>query len=95
MVQNFVVVRVSEVSEYPSSQERGNTVRKQNLILRELEGEKANAYSAAVWNEQIQPVKPGDLVTASLRFSVSEHNGVYYQDINVREMMVWQRSSNK
>ena len=95
MVQNFVVVRVSEVSEYPSSKERGSTVRKQNLILRELEGEKANAYSATVWNEQIQPVKPGDLVTASLRLSVTEHNGVYYQDINVREMMVWQRSSNK
>ena len=60
--------------------------QKSTIVLQEAGGKYENAYVASLLGNQVT-LRPGNLVWASLRFSVREYNGSTYQDITVQDII--------
>ena len=88
MKKIFKVVSQSEVITVPSQKSETGQTYKSTIVLREIGGKYANTYVAAMLgNSAKSKFYEGELVVASLHFSVHEHNGQTYQDVVVDEII--------
>lgn len=82
------VVQQSEAFAVQSQKSENGQVMKSNIVLQELGGKYENQYVAAMLGNLAQcRFSPGDIVTATLRFSTREHNGAMYQDILITDVV--------
>lgn len=88
MNQIFRVVSQSEVITIPSHKSEYGQTYKSNIVLKEIGGKQANTYVATMLGSLAQcKFYSGDIVSASLRFSVHEHNEQTYQDVIVDDIV--------
>ena len=84
----FKVQKQGEPIQIPSQKAEGGQLTKSMITLQELGGKYANTYLCTMFsNTALCKWTPGELVIASLRFEVREHNGNNYQDIIVNEII--------
>ena len=76
---------ISQTEPVSITTQNGQTP-KSAIVLQELGGKYENSYVASLIGNQMK-VYTGDLVWASLRFSVREYNGSTYQDITIQEII--------
>lgn len=83
------VDRQGDSFEVQSSKSESGKIKKCIIVLRELGGSKyENKYVCAMLGELAERrFDEGDLVAATLRFSVSEHQGQVYQDVLATEIV--------
>ena len=82
------VVQQNEVQTVSSQKAEGGQRQKCTILLKELGGKYENEYLATLWDKDAGVrFYPGDVVLATIHFSVHEHNGVMYQDILVTEIL--------
>ena len=65
---------------------QNGTTQKSTIVLQEFGGKYENSYVASLIGNQVK-CYAGDIVWASLRFSVREYNGSSYQDITIQEII--------
>ena len=83
----FKVQKQGEPIQIPSQKAEGGQLTKSMITLQELGGKYANTYLCTMFgNTALCKWTPGEVVIASLRFEVREHNGNSYQDIVVNEI---------
>lgn len=88
MKQILKVVKQGEAYSVQSSKEESGQLKKCRIILQELGGKYENQYAAdLLGNAATCKFYENELVVASLRFTVNEHNGNSYQDILVTEIL--------
>lgn len=81
------VVQQGDVLTVQSPKSEGGTLKKRNIILREMGGKYENTYAAAMLGTTAElSFGNHELVVASLRFQVREYNGQMYQDIVVADI---------
>lgn len=86
MNQFFRVVAQTEPATI--QKQDGSNILKSTIVLQEIGGRFESSYACSLLgNAASGQFYPGDLVLASLRFSTHEHQGVYYQDITVQEIV--------
>ena len=84
----FKVQKQGEPIQIPSQKAEGGQLTKSMITLQELGGKYANTYLCTMFgNTALCKWTPGEIVFASLRFEVREHNGNSYQDIVVNEII--------
>lgn len=85
----FKVVSQSETSYIPSQKQEGGQLAKCVIRLKEFGGSKfGNEFVCSMFGNLAQcRFYEGDLVAASLRFSVREVNGNCFQDVVVNDMV--------
>ena len=84
----FKVQKQGEPIQIPSQKAEGGQLTKSMITLQELGGKYANTYLCTMFgNTALCKWTPGEIVFASLRFEVREHNGNNYQDIVVNEII--------
>lgn len=80
----FKVVRQGQMTTVPSRKNESGQVDRCDLVLKQLGGPHANEFLCTLWGKDaVCRFYPGELVVATLRFSVNEKN---YQDISVSEI---------
>lgn len=88
MKQIFRVVSQGEKFTVPSQKSEFGHTYKSNIVLQEIGGKHADTFVAALMGNSAQcKFYSGEIVTASLRFSVHEHNGQTYQDVLVEDII--------
>lgn len=88
MKKFFRVIHQSEPQQVASQKAEGGQLTKSMITLQELGGKYANTYLCTMFgNTALCKWTPGEIVFASLRFEVREHNGNSYQDIVVNEII--------
>lgn len=88
MNQIFKVVSQGEVITVPSQKSEYGRTYKSNIVLQEIGGKHANTYVAALLGNSAQcKFYSGEIVAASLHFTVHEHNGQTYQDVVVDDII--------
>lgn len=82
------VVRQGEAFPVPSTKTESGTIQKCNIVLREMGGSKYENEFVCSMLGNLAGCRfyEGDLVAATLRFSVHESNGSFYQDILVTDL---------
>ena len=66
----------------------GTEIQKSTIRLKELGGDYANEYSAAVFgNLSSVRFDQGEVVAAELSFSIHESNGGFFQDVTARDVV--------
>lgn len=92
----FKILGSSDLIQVPSQKADGGFILKRFVRLQELGGGRSsdsadkasNAIVATVIGQQAQmPFQTGETVIASLRFSIREYQGSWYQDITVNEIV--------
>ena len=84
----FKVQKQGETIQIPSQKAEGGQLTKSMITLQELGGKYANTYLCTMFgNTALCKWTAGEIVFASLRFEVREHNGNSYQDIVVNEII--------
>lgn len=85
----FKVVSQSETSYIPSQKQEGGQLAKCVIRLKEFGGSKfGNEFVCSMFGNLAQcRFYEGDLVAASLRFSVREVNGNCFQDVVVNDIV--------
>ena len=83
------VVSQSDATYIPSTKQEGGQLAKCIIRLKEFGGGKfGNEYACTMFgNLALCRFAEGELVAASLRFSVHEVNGSLYQDVVCNEMV--------
>ena len=88
MINIFRVVKQGEPIQIPSQKAEGGQLTKSMITLQEIGSKYANTYLCTMFgNTALCKWTPGEIVFASLRFEVREHNGNSYQDIVVNEII--------
>ena len=88
MKQIFKVISQSEVITIPSQRSELGQTYKSNIVLQEIGGKHANTYVAALLGSSAHcKFYSGEIVAASLHFTVHEHNGQTYQDVVVDDII--------
>ena len=88
MSKIYRIVKQGETIQIPSQKAEGGQLTKSMITLQELGGKYANTYLCTMFgNTALCKWTPGEIVFASLRFEVREHNGNNYQDIIVNEII--------
>ena len=82
------VVRQGEAFSVPSQKAESGQIQKCAIVLRELGGSKFENEFVCTMLGNLAGCKfyEGDVVAATLRFSVHESNGSFYQDILVTDL---------
>ena len=76
------VVRQGEAFSVQSSKQESGTIQKCNIVLKELGGKFENEYVCAMLgNLAACRFNEGDLVVATMRFSIHEYQGQVFQEI--------------
>ncbi len=84
----FRVVQQGEAFAVQSQKSDSGHTMKCGIVLQELGGKFGNQYAGTLLGGAAQcRYCPGDVVAASLRFSVHEHGGAMYQDILVTDIV--------
>jgi hypothetical protein len=84
----FKVVSQSEVIIVPSQKNESGQTFKSTIVLEEIGGKHPNTFVGALIGNAAQcKFHWGELVVASLRFNVHEHNGQTYQDVLVEDIL--------
>lgn len=78
--------RVVAQSEPHSINTQNGPSQKSTIVLQEVGGRFENSFAASLLGNQVRFLA-GDLVLAALRFTTHEHNGLYYQDITIQEII--------
>lgn len=82
------VVAQGETVNVPSRKQEGGQMAKCMIRLKELGGEYADEYVCAMFGKlAVCRFDAGDLVTANIRFSSHESNGVCYQDVVANDII--------
>lgn len=82
------VVRCGEVQTFRSEKTESGQLRKRLLVLQDMGGRYANQYASyLLGNDAECTFYPGELVAATLRFQVREHNEQTYQDTLVTDIL--------
>lgn len=78
----FYIEKLGEPMEVQSQKVEGRKLAKRMVILREMGERNADCVVAHLLGPQAQNgvLKEADIVVASVKLSVHEHNGNYYQD---------------
>ena len=88
MSKIYRIVKQGEPIQIPSQKAEGGQLTKSMITLQEIGGKYANTYLCTMFgNTALCKWTPGEIVFASLRFEVREHNGNNYQDIVVNEII--------
>jgi len=80
------IFKVIAQTEPISIQTQNGQMQKSTIVLQELGGKYENSFAATLFGNQVK-FYPNDLCFASLRFAHREHNGQYYQDITIQEII--------
>ena len=82
------VVRQGEAFSVPSQKAESGQIQKCAIVLRELGGSKFENEFVCTMLGNLAGCRfyEGDVVAATLRFSVHESNGSFYQDILVTDL---------
>lgn len=82
------VVRQGEAFSVPSTKTESGSIQKCHIVLREMGGSKFENEFVCTMLGNLAGGKfyEGDVVAATLRFSVHESNGSFYQDILVTDL---------
>jgi hypothetical protein len=82
------VVRQGEAFSVPSQKAESGQIQKCAIVLREMGGSKYENEFVCTMLGNLAGCKfyEGDVVAATLRFSVHESNGSFYQDILVTDL---------
>lgn len=84
----YKVLQQGPVTQQPSKKTENGVYSKCTLTLQEFGGKYENTYQCTLLGNAAQCCFcEGELVVASLRFTVSEHNGQFYQDITVNDIV--------
>ena len=85
----YKVVRQSETFSVPSAKSETGQILKCNILLQELGGSKfENTFVCSMLGSLAGcRFHEGDVVIATLRFSVHESNGSYFQDILITDLV--------
>ena len=82
------VIAQTETVYVQSRKNENGQLAKCYIRLRELGGEHEDEYQCAVYGSLAERrFAPGTTVTAGLRFSTHECNGIWYQDIVAHEIL--------
>lgn len=85
----FRISSVGVLESVASNKEPGKTINRRTLVLQEMGGTYSDAFvCTAIDKEATMELKAGQIVVASLRFSVQEYNGKNYQDCFCRELII-------
>lgn len=88
MKQIFKVVLQGETITIPSQKTDSGQTYKSIIVLQDICGKYPDSYAATMLgNTAKYRFNEGDIVAASLRFSVHEHNGQVYQDVVVDDIV--------
>ncbi len=85
----YRVVRQGETFSVQSSKQESGELKKCNIVLREMGGSKyENEYACTMLGNMAETrFQVGEVIAATLRFSVKEYNGQSYQDIIVSDIL--------
>lgn len=79
---------VAQLEPFTVNKSDGSTLNKCQIVLQEIGGKYENSYVATLLgNSALCKFYPNDLVYAALRFSHSEYQGKFYQDITVQDII--------
>lgn len=83
----FKVVKQGQALTRPSKKTEGGQVKVCNITLQDMGGKYADEFYATLLGNTAEcRFFEGELVAASLRFSVREVSGTVYQDVYVSEI---------
>ena len=84
------VYKVVSQSEAISVQKQdGGSIMKSTIVLQEFGGRYEDSYVCTLLGNTAQcKFEPNSLVYAALRFSHREHNGNFFQDIIVQDIII-------
>ncbi len=85
----YRVVRQGETFSVQSSKQESGQLKKCNVVLREMGGSKyENEFACTMLGNMAETrFQEGEVIAATLRFSVKEYNGQSYQDIIVSDIL--------
>lgn len=86
MKQLFKVVAQQE--PFTVNKSDGSTLHKCTIVLQELGGKYENSYVCQLLgNSALCKFSPNDIVFVALRFQHSEHQGKFYNEITVQDII--------
>jgi len=86
MKQFFKVIAQQE--PFSVTKQDGSQLSKCIIVLQEIGGKFENSYACnLLGNSALCKFYPGDLVFASLRFTHSEYQGRFYNEISVQDII--------
>lgn len=86
-MRNFFKV-INQLNPFTVTKQDGTQLTKCQIILQEVGGKYVNSYVCTlIGNTATCKFYPDDLVYAALRFSHSEYQGKFYQDITVQDII--------
>lgn len=79
---------ISQLEPFTVTKQDGSRLTKCQIVLQEIGGKYENSYVCTLLgNAATCKFYPNDYVYAALRFSHSEYQGKFYQDINVQDII--------
>lgn len=79
---------INQGTPFGVTKQDGTTLNKCQIVLQEFGGKYENSYVCTLLGNAAQcKFYPNDLVYAALRFSHSEYQGKFYQDITVQDII--------
>lgn len=79
---------INQLDPFTVTKQDGSQLTKSQIILQEIGGKYENSYVCTLLGHAAQcKFYPNDLVYAALRFSHSEYQGKFYQDITVQDII--------
>lgn len=86
MKQLFKVV--AQLEPFTVNKQDGSQLTKCQIVLQDVGGKYADSYVCTLLGNAAQcKFYPNDLVFAALRFSHSEYQGKFYQDITIQDII--------
>ena len=86
MKQIFKVI--AQLEPFQVNKQDGSILNKCQIVLQEIGGKYENSFVCTLLgNAALCKFYQGDLVFAALRFSHSEYQGKFYQDITVQDII--------
>lgn len=79
---------IAQQEPFQVNKQDGNILNKCQIVLQEIGGKYENSYVCTLLgNAALCKFYPNDLVFAALRFSHSEYQGKFYQDITIQDII--------
>lgn len=79
---------INQLDPFTVTKQDGSQLTKCQIVLQEIGGKYENSYVCTLLGNAAQcKFYPNDLVYAALRFSHSEYQGKFYQDITVQDII--------
>lgn len=79
---------IAQQESFQVNKQDGSILNKCQIVLQEIGGKYENSYVCTLLgNAALCKFYPNDLVFAALRFSHSEYQGKFYQDITIQDII--------